>query len=474
MAVTVEGERTAGESAAASYDEAERYSNLLKYFFLLKNGIDSNASANGERFNVFSILGRERDEVQTHSPMIAELLNPNGLHGQGEVFARLFCDEIELEIDSELCNAKVDTEVHAQDLGTIDILFRTLNRCIVIENKIDAKDRWRQLERYHQYARRLNATGDTAILYLTLDGSEPSKDSLGSLKLDDVRCISYESHIIDWLAKCINEAARIPQVRELLFQYQSLLRKLTGKHEGVLNMELGNLLKEKQGDRYNFELVQHLADALEELRIDLVWRFWKRIRDRMEDSGESGQWHLELCQVVDCLEVERQVVENAYTKKRYAPKDYGWTFRVCPARRLFVEPPFEIVLRVEVEVGRPTWSKVFFGFLLVKQSGEDLKRVTGSDLNERSHVKAFRAHAAAIGLKLSDGEKWVSWRYSKRDLTFASESSPNERLQRRLIEDPQAVTDELAAEIDETISMLIGRSSTGESVLEGSVPQHAD
>ena len=36
--------------------------------------------AQGEFFNIFSILGVERNEVHTHSAFLAELLNPKGSH----------------------------------------------------------------------------------------------------------------------------------------------------------------------------------------------------------------------------------------------------------------------------------------------------------------------------------------------------------------------------------------------------------
>ena len=39
-------------------------------------------------FNIFRLLGVARAEVTTHSAMLAELLNPDGSHGQGDRFLR--------------------------------------------------------------------------------------------------------------------------------------------------------------------------------------------------------------------------------------------------------------------------------------------------------------------------------------------------------------------------------------------------
>ena len=36
------------------------------------------AAASGQSFNLFAILGRETDEVRTHSAILAELLDPTG------------------------------------------------------------------------------------------------------------------------------------------------------------------------------------------------------------------------------------------------------------------------------------------------------------------------------------------------------------------------------------------------------------
>jgi len=51
---------------------------------------DKLAAATGENFNVFKILGVEAYEVGTHSAFLSELLSPQGTHGQGSTFLKLF------------------------------------------------------------------------------------------------------------------------------------------------------------------------------------------------------------------------------------------------------------------------------------------------------------------------------------------------------------------------------------------------
>lgn len=250
-------------------DETSRFANLLAQAALLKDRFDALASASGERFNIFTILNRETDEVQTHSAIIADLLNPVGLHGQGAVFARLFLDSLNINPDGDLRHARVHAEFDSGEHGRIDILLETNELCVVIENKITAYDQRKQLEGYHRYATTRFTDDRVTVLCLTLDGSDPNDYSRGCLPVEKVTCISYEPDIIEWLDACIKEVARIPQIRELIVQYQSLLRKLTGTLDGNLTMPLEKVLKGQQGDTYNFELVPDLNDALTSMRFEV-------------------------------------------------------------------------------------------------------------------------------------------------------------------------------------------------------------
>lgn len=44
----------------------------------------------GERFNVFTVLNMETDKVNTHSRLLYEFLRPDGSHGMGDQFLRIF------------------------------------------------------------------------------------------------------------------------------------------------------------------------------------------------------------------------------------------------------------------------------------------------------------------------------------------------------------------------------------------------
>lgn len=178
----------------------------------------------GERFNIFEACGVNHYE-NTHSAIIAELLNPQGSHGQADSFLTLFLCSYKSDICFSLENgASVATEVVMED-GRIDILITNSERqAIIIENKIYARDQWEQLKRYNRYADKEFGKGNYEILYLTLFGDDASKQSAEGVKYIP---ISYEKHIVEWLEECINFSTRLPLIRETLIQYQNHIKQLT-------------------------------------------------------------------------------------------------------------------------------------------------------------------------------------------------------------------------------------------------------
>lgn len=68
----------------------DKINNLLQQVSIIQKKYDEIAKITGENFNIFSIMRAENDEVRTHSRIIAEFLNPKGIHNQGSVFLKLF------------------------------------------------------------------------------------------------------------------------------------------------------------------------------------------------------------------------------------------------------------------------------------------------------------------------------------------------------------------------------------------------
>ena len=190
----------------------------------------------GEQFNIFHICGIEHYET-AHSTILAGILNPNGSHGQGDTFLKVFLESVSnptwlSEFDTK--TASVKTEYDTSN-GRIDILMTNdKNQAIIIENKIYASDQPKQLIRYDEFAQRTFHKGNYAILYLTLWGDEASKESAEGVTY---QCISYRTTILKWLDKCMQLSVQRPLIRETLIQYSNLIKELTNQTMEDLNKD---------------------------------------------------------------------------------------------------------------------------------------------------------------------------------------------------------------------------------------------
>jgi len=231
----------------------------------------------GEFFNIFNVLKIGGNEVRLHSAFLAELLNPEGSHGLGNIFLVEFLKK--LKVDNFQTNgAKIWCEKYIGHIsedytegGRLDIIIEAGDKtsCILIENKIYAGDQWNQLVRYKSYLEntlKLDAS-HYKLLYLTLYGSEPSKESLGSdentkNKKPFWESISYRDFIREWLDECIKLATRHPLIREVLNQYLQLIKELTHQTlEESMKEEVVQLLMDGQNLKYAQEMALHIDEA---------------------------------------------------------------------------------------------------------------------------------------------------------------------------------------------------------------------
>lgn len=244
----------------------------------------------GECYNVFNVLGVDNMEL-SHSAFLAALLDPDGSHGMRDAFLKAFIDTIahggtKPELDT--AHAKVYTEYNIGNItettgGRIDILItdrsdtgsgKAGGHAIIIENKIWAADQPNQLQRYDKYACGTYSSDGYLLLYLTLNGDEPSDQSKG--ELTDYRCISYRSDIIGWLHKCAQLAFDKPRVRETINQYINLLQQLTNQNT-MEQKQLIQLLANKE----NFDQACAIADTMSAVKQYMVETL---LREQLKDD----------------------------------------------------------------------------------------------------------------------------------------------------------------------------------------------
>ena len=189
----------------------------------------------GECFNTFKILGVQKNEVRFHSAFLRELLDPNAVHGLGDYFLKSFVKDvakIETMLDTKNAEVSVEQSIGAisedgKNGGRFDIAIKFSNPdyLILIENKIDAGDQISQLQRYNNYAKK-NYKENYKILYLTVDGHNPSRISLGKSNVS-YQSISYKKDIKNWLTQCIETIDARPFVDISVRQYIDVIEELT-------------------------------------------------------------------------------------------------------------------------------------------------------------------------------------------------------------------------------------------------------
>lgn len=164
---------------------------------------------NTKSANVLYMLGVENKEVII-CKLFASLIEPNGLHCLGIEPLKIFlkCINVNKEYsDNMLSNAMVETEELISDNRRVDIVIHIDNDVIPIEVKLYAKDQDAQLCDYFNYYKAVDKDADKdidKIYYLTIDGKEPSKSSVGDLKKENYSCISFFKEIYSFLSDLEN------------------------------------------------------------------------------------------------------------------------------------------------------------------------------------------------------------------------------------------------------------------------------
>ncbi len=193
--------------------------------------------AKKENFNLFLgiVNGKHpKDHIEKyHSNLIAYLLNPNGSHDCQNFFLTKFLETLkDLFIHDKVIRSKL-TENHAGVIelerefpingraGFIDIVIKSTDSVIFIENKIYSPERDGQIEYYCNWAEK-HYPDKWFGIFLTRFG-DPSVFSSKNLI-----CLNY-SNIITWLERCRSskEIINYPHIVSAITQYIFVLNNIT-------------------------------------------------------------------------------------------------------------------------------------------------------------------------------------------------------------------------------------------------------
>lgn len=217
------------------------FNGLLSGYDSLKSLITACDKKEASYYNIFSILNIKTAEIITHTPFIRNLLSTDGTHGQADLFLSSFIhsfipsekkdffvlpstDEYYIEEEKSIIN------------GRIDIYIQSINQNkkfgIIIENKLYAGDQYLQLSRYYDYLNLLNYDDQQImILYLTIDGNDPSTSSIDKKLLIDLknrnifRNLSYKTDIKNLLENLIPKI-QADKVKYQIEQYVETIKNL--------------------------------------------------------------------------------------------------------------------------------------------------------------------------------------------------------------------------------------------------------
>ena len=239
------------------------------------------------RYNLLSIIEKDRDEAHIHSKVIYNLLSQNWGKKDKETFLTLFLKEIGIE-DEIIYNEKWEvTREKAFDLDTIkgrlDFEIKSKDYIYIIEMKIDAGDQPEQLMRYQKFAKEQHKK--YKIFYLTLDGHNASKKSVGEEVSEEIKKveytnISFKEEILNWLGKCLDLVKGKENKSACINQYIASINKILGEKNTKIK---DNILKSSEDIKNAITIYKKLNENLQKVLESFFEELNKKLKNKLKD-----------------------------------------------------------------------------------------------------------------------------------------------------------------------------------------------
>lgn len=166
------------------------------------------------RFNVFDLIEPDENKL---SDILADLMNPTGSHGQGDLFVRSLFQELGFgasDIDGRTPTVRREALTHGivKSHRRMDVLVEA-GVLLAFENKVDSMEQLDQVKDYLQHLRYcVSAKPQPFVLvYLTPNGRPPKSLHPDVLKFElaerHLRCWSYRRELRAWLDACRRKCA---------------------------------------------------------------------------------------------------------------------------------------------------------------------------------------------------------------------------------------------------------------------------
>ena len=311
------------------------------------------------RFNLLSIIEKDRDEAHIHSKIIYNLLSQNWGKKDKETFLTLFLKEIGIEDENIYDKNWEVTREKAFDLDTIkgrlDFEIKSKDCIYIIEMKIDAGDQPEQLIRYQKFAKEQHKK--YKIFYLTLDGHNASKKSIGeeenleeNEKVEYIN-ISVQGEILNWLENCLKLVEGKENKSACISQYIASINKILGEKDTKIK---DNILKSTEDIKTAITIYEKLNDKLQKVLKNFFEELNKKLKNKLKDI------------------TSKPIYNESYIKDYYnytldkIPQDYPGLYIVLDENKSNNSNYYKFVLKLEL-------APELIGCLGFIKSDEDVK-----------------------------------------------------------------------------------------------------
>ncbi|MGE8526108.1 PD-(D/E)XK nuclease family protein [Chryseobacterium rhizosphaerae] len=269
------------------------------------------------KFNAMRFLNWNENKV---SEILAFFLNPKGDHGQGDIYLKLFTEELGLKFsydnpdkvqiileDSTFENRRVDIVLKNQDQSSV----------LGIENKIYSwtRDQENQVEDYLKYLQYIS-THNYQLLYLAPKSKELTEYSGGKefkkfIETGVLHLINYEDHIIPLLKEFVKNTEN-ERVRCFLIDFES---QLIENYMGKENLDLGSLNHFITETEENIETAFKVSNTLHSIKQEMKGLVEQQMYQLADELTAELKMKVTYCEQFHHFEIP--VFKNVFIKFNY-------------------------------------------------------------------------------------------------------------------------------------------------------------
>lgn len=279
--------------------------NKSSFFRELDRIIEEYKITDYNQFNWFKVMYKMTEEKNLHSRFIAFLLNPQGSHGQGDIFLKLFLEDFNiLNFNLEGVVVLPDEDAKKEE-DNIDILITNSSKqVIIIENKIFANDSNKdevledekgnctdqyQIPRYYNKCVGKDLTV-TNIIYLNVKDIKPSfYHEFRSEVKEILQCRNYIKDVLAWIGKCIDVCSEENIFKVGLIQYKQATTEFLNDYKLALDLQEVSSLKENLEEAFTFwdtgdkdTKYRVIKEQFKHIKWHTVYYFYSELKEALE------------------------------------------------------------------------------------------------------------------------------------------------------------------------------------------------